>query len=86
MCSSENAGTRAAMRTVYHVTPTVNGWEIRQEGSNVTEFLVDDKDNALNHARELARANEPSQVIVHTRDGRFETEFTYGDDPRNVPG
>jgi hypothetical protein len=74
------------MRTVYHVSPNVNGWEIRQEGSDVTEFLVDDKDNALNHARELARANEPSQVVVHTQDGRFETEWTYGDDPRDVPG
>ena len=74
------------MRTVFHVTPNVNGWEIRKEGSNTTEFLVDDKDNALNHARELAQANEPSQVIVHTQDGRFETEWTYGDDPRDIPG
>ena len=74
------------MRTVFHVTPNVNGWEVRQEGSGQTEVLVDNKDNALDHARELARASEPSQVIVHTRDGRFETEFTYGDDPRRTPG
>lgn len=74
------------MRTVLHVTPNVNGWEVKREGSDQTEFLVDNKDNAVDHARELAKANEPSQVIIHTRDGRFETEYTYGDEPRNIPG
>ncbi|HEX9970048.1 MAG TPA: DUF2188 domain-containing protein [Acidimicrobiales bacterium] len=74
------------MRTVLHVTPNVNGWEVKREGSDQTEFLVDNKDNAVDHARELAKANEPAQVIIHTRDGKFETEYTYGDDPRDIPG
>ena len=26
------------------------------------------------------------QVIVHKQDGVIETEFTYGDDPRETPG
>lgn len=79
-------GYASVMRTVFHVTPNVNGWEVRQEGSDVTEFLVDNKDNAVEHARELAKQREPSQVIIHTRDGQFETEYTYGDDPRDIPG
>jgi hypothetical protein len=74
------------MRTVLHVTPNANGWEVKRQGSDETEVLVDNKDNAVNHARELAKANEPSQVIIHTRDGKFETEYTYGDDPRDTPG
>lgn len=74
------------MRTVLHVTPNANGWEVKRQGSDETEVLVDNKDNAVNHARELAKANEPSQVIIHTRDGKFETEYTYGDDPRGTPG
>ena len=74
------------MRTVLHVTPNANGWEVKRQGSDETEVLVDNKDNAVNHARELAKANEPSQVIIHTRDVKFETEYTYGDDPRNTPG
>jgi hypothetical protein len=73
-------------RTVFHVTPHVNGWQVKPEGSPDREVLVDNKDNALAHARELAKAQEPSQVIVHTRDGKIEEEFTYGNDPRNVPG
>jgi len=40
----------------------------------------------VNHARELAKANQPSQIIIHTRDGRIETEHTYGDDPRQTEG
>jgi len=71
---------------VLHVTPNANGWQVKQQGSDETEWLVDDKDNAVNHARELAKANQPSQIIIHTRDGRIETEHTYGDDPRQTEG
>ncbi len=74
------------MRNVFHVTPNANGWEVKRQGSDQTEVLVDNKDNALSHARELATAATPAQVIVHTRDGKFEKEYTYGDDPRDVPG
>jgi hypothetical protein len=76
----------ATDRYVLHVTPNVNGWEVKQQGSDETEWLVDDKDNAVNHARELAKANQPSQIIIHTRDGKIETEHTYGDDPPETPG
>lgn len=79
-------GYVSAMRTVFHVTPNANGWEVRRQGSDATEVLVDNKDNAVAHARELAKEREPSQVIIHTRDGKFETEYTYGDDPRDIPG
>ena len=75
-----------ADRTVFHVVPNANGWEVKQQGSDATEVLVDDKDNAVDHARSLAQAAAPSQVIIHTRDGKIEKEHTYGDDPRNVPG
>lgn len=75
-----------AERVTYHVTPNVNGWEVKKEGSSQTEFLVDDKDNAVRHAKELARSQELGQVIVHTQDGKFAEEFTYGDDPRASKG
>ena len=55
-------------------------------GSTPARPSPGDIDNAVNHARELAKANQPSQVIIHTRDGRIETEHTYGDDPRDVKG
>ncbi|MGI8426552.1 MAG: DUF2188 domain-containing protein [Actinomycetota bacterium] len=73
-------------RVTYHVTPNVNSWEVKRAGSSETEFLVDNKDNAVNHAKELARAEELGQVIVHTRDGKIAEEFTYGADPRGIKG
>jgi hypothetical protein len=75
-----------ANRVVYHVTPNVNSWMVKEQGSDATEYLVDNKDDAVRHARELAKANEPGQVIVHNRDGKIAEELTYGDDPRDVPG
>jgi hypothetical protein len=75
-----------ADRFVMHVTPNANGWEVRQAGSTDTIALVDDKDRALELAREHAQANEPAQVVIHTRDGKIAEERTYGDDPRDIPG
>ena len=73
-------------RTVFHVVPDANSWKVRQASSGEYEVLVDDKDNAVAHAKELAKQQEPSQVVVHNRDGKISDEFTYGDDPRNIPG
>jgi len=76
----------ASNRFVLHIVPNANGWEVKRQGSGETEWLVDNKDNAVNHAREMAKANQPSQIVIHTRDGRIETEHTYGADPRETPG
>jgi len=73
-------------RLVLHVTPNANGWEVKRAGSTQTEVLVDNKDNAVDHAKQIAKAAPLGQVVVHTRDGKIAEEFTYGDDPRNVPG
>ena len=75
-----------AERTVYHVLPNVNSWEVRQEGATEPEFLVDNKDNALSHAKDLAKQAPLGQVIVHNRDGKIAEEFTYGEDPRSSKG
>lgn len=75
-----------ADRTVYHVVPNVNGWEVRQEGAEDLEYLVDDKDNALAHATELAKQAPLGQVIIHNQDGKIAGEWTYGEDPRSIPG
>ena len=75
-----------ANRTVYHVVPDANSWKVELEGSNSTEILVDNKDNAVAQARDLAKAAPLGQVIVHGRDGRIQDEYTYGDDPRSSKG
>ena len=73
-------------RLVLHVTPNANGWEVKRAGSDATEVLVDNKDNAVAHAKDLAKGAGLGQVVVHNRDGKIAEEFTYGDDPRETPG
>lgn len=73
-------------RTTYHLTPYVNGWQVKGEGDDAREVLVDNKDDALRHAKELAKSHELSQVIVHKGNGQIEEEFTYGEDPAQSKG
>lgn len=78
----------ATDRTVFHVTPYVNSWKVKTEGAGPYEFeaVMDTKEEAERVAKEHARAQMPSQVIVHNKDGRIADESTYGDDPTSSPG
>jgi hypothetical protein len=76
----------ASNRTVYHVVPDSSGerWVVSQEhGGRRDEFRT--KEEAVNSAKERARAEQPSQVKVHKRDGNMEYESTYGEDPSRSP-
>ncbi|SCL35452.1 hypothetical protein GA0070616_5231 [Micromonospora nigra] len=66
-------------RNEYHVVPNGGGWKVEQ-GSNVVG-TYDTKQRAVDAGREAAHAHEPSQLVVHTADGRIETEYTYQNDP-----
>lgn len=66
-------------RKTYRVTPSANEWLVQLEGRTVSRHYA--KGEAVREARSLATASQPSQVIVHLASGRFDTEWTYGDDP-----
>lgn len=66
-------------RKVYHVTATDDGWKVQAEGAERAAVVKDTKEEALNAARELAKNQEPSQVVVHKMDGKIQNSFTYGD-------
>ena len=72
-------------RRTYHVTPFGEGWKVAAEGEDL-EVVRDNKDDALAEAKSLAQQGELGQVIVHKQDGTIQEEFTYGDDPRDIPG
>ena len=75
-----------ATRQVYHVVPSENAWRVEKEGTERPQAMSDDKDQAIERAREMAE-NEPlGQVIIHKQDGTIEKEYTYGKDPRDKPG
>ncbi len=73
-----------AERTVLHVIPDANSWKVKNESDPSYDALVDDKERAVEMAKEQAKAAPLGQVIIHTRD--VQEEFTYGEDPRNIPG
>lgn len=78
----------ASNRLVLHVSPYVNGWKVKAENAGDWEFeaVVDTKEDAVRIAKEQARERQPSQVIVHNKDGKISEESTYGDDPTSSPG
>jgi hypothetical protein len=70
------------VRTRYHVTSARRGdWKVKREGAQRADSVHEDKSDAVARARELGRANNPGQVIIHGRDGKIQTEHTYGGDP-----
>ena len=76
----------ASNRTVYHVVPDASGerWLVTQENGSFREEHQK-KEDAVDAARERARAQAPSQVKVHKSDGNMEYESTYGSDPSRSP-
>lgn len=44
------------------------------------------KDEAIRVARKFARENKPSRINVYKKNGRIQTEWTYGKDPPEIPG
>lgn len=69
-------------RKTYHVTPNHGeGWKVKAEGASKASNVCDTKAEAVQRAKELAKAQPEGQIIVHTGDGKFQTEHTYGNDP-----
>ena len=74
-------------RVVYHVTSDDQGWKVKKEGGERASARTDNKAEAVDAARALAKAIPgPSQVKVHKQDGTIQTEYTYQQDPRKYPG
>lgn len=72
-------------RVTYHISPFGNGWKVAAEGQDL-DIVRDNKEDALEAARGLAKSQELAQIVVHGQDGQIQEEFTYGEDPRETPG
>lgn len=68
-------------RKVYHVVPFGSAWQVKKEKDGVLLSTCAKKEDAIARATEIAKKNEPSQIIIHKADGTFEKEYTYGNDP-----
>jgi hypothetical protein len=66
-------------RKRYDVVYTSQSWRVTHAGSTVSTHTT--KDAAIDAGVRVAKANQPSQLIIHRADGTIEDERTYGDDP-----
>jgi hypothetical protein len=71
-------------RRTYYVSPLEGGWKVTKDGGLVLGTYPS-KDGAIQAARIVATSNRPSQVKVQLKDGAFQTEWTYDDDPSRRP-
>lgn len=66
-------------RKVYRVLPNGTQWQVKHDGRVLSNHYT--KQVAVDEGRRVAKANEPSQLVIHKADGTIETEYTYGNDP-----
>lgn len=78
-------------RTVYHLThANAEGkWHLKRVGGSPVG-TYETKDEAKREGENLGHAHlkkgELAQLVIHRQDGSIEEEFTYGKDPREIPG
>ncbi len=66
-------------RKAYHVTPhPEGGWKVEAESATRASSTHRTKEEAVDNAKELAKGQEPGQVIIRRQDGTIEAEQTYG--------
>jgi len=69
-------------RKTYHVTPGADGdWKVNGEKASKASSSHDTKAEAVDRAKEPAKNQELGQVVIHKKDGKIQTEHTYGKDP-----
>ncbi|MCS6327084.1 MAG: DUF2188 domain-containing protein [Nitrospira sp.] len=74
-------------RKTYHVTPASNGdWKVTGVGNSRASGVHANKADAVAQAKELAKSQDLGQVVIHSRDGKIQTEHTYGSDPHPPKG
>lgn len=73
-------------RTVYWISPHDDGWKVQRQGGERASNVYPTKEQAIERGRELAKANEPSQLVMQRADGTIEKEWTYGHDPVAAAG
>lgn len=68
-----------------HVVPHKNGWAVKGEGNSKATVVEPTQEKAIKAAREIAR-NQPSELIIHGKDGRIRERDSHGHDPRSSKG
>ncbi len=63
-----------------HVLPHGNKWAVTGEGNVRKTVILKSKREAIKIARRIS-ANQKSELIIHTRDGKIAVRDSHGRDP-----
>jgi hypothetical protein len=73
-------------RKIYHVTKGEDGWKGTLRGGSRASVTGDTKAEVVRATSNLAKKSPLAQVVIHKGNGLIQKEYTYGKDPRNIPG
>lgn len=76
-----NQGVIVPKREIYRITHKNGDWAVKKDGAQRPAKTFDNKDAAVDFGRDIAKKQDLSQLIIHKKDGRIQTEHTYGKDP-----
>jgi hypothetical protein len=69
-------------RKIYHITTREDGgWDVKLAGADRVSSTHRTKDEAISHGRKIAKAQQPSQLVIHKMNSKIQVEYTYGKDP-----
>ena len=76
-----------AKRKTYHVTADGDGgWRVKATGGARASSTHENKTDAVQSAKDLAKGQPLGQIVIHRKDGQIQTEHTYGKDPHPPKG
>lgn len=70
------------MKKTTHVVPNSSrgGWDIKQGGGQRASVHLDNKQDAIDRARQISQ-NQSSELVIHNRDGKISQKDSHGSDP-----
>lgn len=73
-------------KVVHVVSDKEGGWNVKSEKTSRAAANFENKSDAIDKAKEIAKNAPLGQVKIHGLDSKIQTEYTYGKDPRKYKG
>lgn len=62
-----------------------NEWQLKQDGALRSSGNFSTQREAIQRGRQIAQ-NQQEELSIHGEDGKIREAWSYGNDPRNIPG
>ncbi|MCA1022303.1 DUF2188 domain-containing protein [Halobacillus litoralis] len=59
-----------------HVVPHEDGWAVKAEGAEQPTKIYENKQDAIDRAKEIAQ-NKGTSAIIHTEKGTIQNQYNY---------